>query len=102
MSSGRLLGARDHDRTSRLPRDAGVAFPQHPVPVIHKNNVLKNRALVGSHHQSLLGPGSAGKKSRASALRQVFRCGSVATQKCNGNNQHKNQQTQQPSSIIAE
>ena len=36
-----------------------------------------------------------GKKSRTSEFRQVFRCGSVATQKCNGNYQYKDQQTQQ-------
>src|SRR5438445_7690156 len=35
------------------------------------------------------------RESRASEFRQVFRCGSVATQKCNGDYQHKNQQTQQ-------
>lgn len=36
-----------------------------------------------------------GKKSRTSEFRRVFRCGSVATQKCNGNYQYKDQQTQQ-------
>ena len=36
-----------------------------------------------------------GKKSRTSEFRQVFRFGSVATQKCNGNYQYKDQQTQQ-------
>jgi len=35
------------------------------------------------------------KKSRTSEFRQVFRCGSAATQKCNGNYQYKDQQTQQ-------
>lgn len=36
-----------------------------------------------------------GKKSRTSEFRQVFRCWSAATQKCNGNYQDKDQQTQQ-------
>ena len=38
---------------------------------------------------------SWGKTSRTSEFRQVLRCGSVATQKCNGNYQYKDQQTQQ-------
>src|SRR6267378_211041 len=38
---------------------------------------------------------AGGRESRASEFRQVFRRGSVATQKCNGDYQHKNQETQQ-------